>query len=547
MFTDSLKRCKNKLFIKTQSLSLYVTPVILNWILKWFNRSKPAEKKQESNADKPTVENAQLIEVKKIDELGNIYVGVGKDNQGNLRYYVFEPALQPEDLSMLEKARNIIFEKFPMMSGSKLDTYNKMIEFIDNEFKKRKEVFNSEKLGYYLLRDLLGYGKIEPMMHDVDVEDVSCNGPGVPVYVWHRFYESIPSNVTFFTKDELEAFVLRLAYLSGKSISYSNPILDASLPEGHRIQITFGSDVSGRGTNFTIRKFKYDPITVVDLIRFGTMPAKLAAYFWYAIERNLSMLIAGGTASGKTTTLNALSVFIPDNDKVVTIEDTRELNLRRDNWVASVTREVMPGQTAQNIGLFDLLKASLRQRPDVIIVGEVRGEEAYTLLQAVATGHGGMSTIHAESVEAVIQRLSTKPMDVPKAFIATTLNMIVLQLKLKVGDRSQRRVIRVSELNGYDSNKDEINMVDSFVWDPKSDSMSFTGNSRIAELLENRFGIAKNAFMKEITMRETFLSWLAFKNVRQFEAVRDMLNRYRQNPEAMYYSSLVELNSATVS
>lgn len=547
MFTNSLKRCKNKLFIKTQSLSLYVTPVILNWILKWFNRSKPAEKKQESNADKPTVENAQLIEVKKIDELGNIYVGVGKDNQGNLRYYVFEPALQPEDLSMLEKARNIIFEKFPMMSGSKLDTYNKMIEFIDNEFKKRKEVFNSEKLGYYLLRDLLGYGKIEPMMHDVDVEDVSCNGPGVPVYVWHRFYESIPSNVTFFTKDELEAFVLRLAYLSGKSISYSNPILDASLPEGHRIQITFGSDVSGRGTNFTIRKFKYDPITVVDLIRFGTMPAKLAAYFWYAIERNLSMLIAGGTASGKTTTLNALSVFIPDNDKVVTIEDTRELNLRRDNWVASVTREVMPGQTAQNIGLFDLLKASLRQRPDVIIVGEVRGEEAYTLLQAVATGHGGMSTIHAESVEAVIQRLSTKPMDVPKAFIATTLNMIVLQLKLKVGDRSQRRVIRVSELNGYDSNKDEINMVDSFVWDPKSDSMSFTGNSRIAELLENRFGIAKNAFMKEITMRETFLSWLAFKNVRQFEAVRDMLNRYRQNPEAMYYSSLVELNSATVS
>jgi len=547
MFTNSLKRCKNKLFIKTQSLSLYVTPVILNWILKWFNRSKPAEKKQESNADKPTVENAQLIEVKKIDELGNIYVGVGKDNQGNLRYYVFEPALQPEDLSMLEKARNIIFEKFPMMSGSKLDTYNKMIEFIDNEFKKRKEVFNSEKLGYYLLRDLLGYGKIEPMMHDVDVEDVSCNGPGVPVYVWHRFYESIPSNVTFFTKDELEAFVLRLAYLSGKSISYSNPILDASLPEGHRIQITFGSDISGRGTNFTIRKFKYDPITVVDLIRFGTMPAKLAAYFWYAIERNLSMLIAGGTASGKTTTLNALSVFIPDNDKVVTIEDTRELNLRRDNWVASVTREVMPGQTAQNIGLFDLLKASLRQRPDVIIVGEVRGEEAYTLLQAVATGHGGMSTIHAESVEAVIQRLSTKPMDVPKAFIATTLNMIVLQLKLKVGDRSQRRVIRVSELNGYDSNKDEINMVDSFVWDPKSDSMSFTGNSRIAELLENRFGIAKNAFMKEITMRETFLSWLAFKNVRQFEAVRDMLNRYRQNPEAMYYSSLVELNSATVS
>jgi len=547
MFTDSLKGCKNKLFIKTQSLSLYVTPVILNWILKWFNRSKPAEKKQESNADKPTVENAQLIEVKKIDELGNIYVGVGKDNQGNLRYYVFEPALQPEDLSMLEKARNIIFEKFPMMSGSKLDTYNKMIEFIDNEFKKRKEVFNSEKLGYYLLRDLLGYGKIEPMMHDVDVEDVSCNGPGVPVYVWHRFYESIPSNVTFFTKDELEAFVLRLAYLSGKSISYSNPILDASLPEGHRIQITFGSDISGRGTNFTIRKFKYDPITVVDLIRFGTMPAKLAAYFWYAIERNLSMLIAGGTASGKTTTLNALSVFIPDNDKVVTIEDTRELNLRRDNWVASVTREVMPGQTAQNIGLFDLLKASLRQRPDVIIVGEVRGEEAYTLLQAVATGHGGMSTIHAESVEAVIQRLSTKPMDVPKAFIATTLNMIVLQLKLKVGDRSQRRVIRVSELNGYDSNKDEINMVDSFVWDPKSDSMSFTGNSRIAELLENRFGIAKNAFMKEITMRETFLSWLAFKNVRQFEAVRDMLNRYRQNPEAMYYSSLVELNSATVS
>ncbi|MGC8558674.1 MAG: type II/IV secretion system ATPase subunit, partial [Nitrososphaeria archaeon] len=380
--------------------------------MKWFRRSKSKNEAQPAEI-RPSIENVQLIEVKNIEGLQGIYVGIGKDVNGEIKYYVIEPALLPEDIAMLEEAKKLIFEKFPFTTGPKLETYNKMVKFLDSEFQKRKKNFNSEKLGYYIMRDMLGYGKIEPMLHDVDVEDISCNGAGLPVYVWHRFYESIPSNVTFSTKDELDAFALRLAYICGKSVSYSNPMLDASLPEGHRLQLTFGSDVAGRGTNFTIRKFKYDPITVVDLINFGTISPKLAAYFWYAIERNLSVLIAGGTASGKTTTLNAISVFIPENSKVITIEDTRELNLRRDNWIASVTREAMPGQAAQDIGLFDLLKSSLRQRPDVIIVGEVRGEEAYTLLQAVATGHGGISTIHAESVEAVIQRLSTRPMNVP--------------------------------------------------------------------------------------------------------------------------------------
>ena len=507
----------------------------------WKKKKKvePAQKESEQEA------NVQFVDLKKLESLGEVYVGIALDQKGDYIYYVLEPRLSPEEVKLVEDVKKYLFEKMPYVSQESQDkVWEEMKKLIDSRLKELKAEEKREKVYYYVKRDLLGYGKIEAMIHDEEIEDISCNGPNIPIYVWHRFYESLPSNVYFSSKDELDSFVLKLAYKSGRAISYSTPMIDASLPEGHRIQITLGSEVTGRGTNFTIRKFRTDPITVIDLINFGTITAKLAAYLWIAIEHKLSILLAGGTASGKTTTLNALTVFIPQNYKVVTIEDTRELNLYRENWIASVTREVKTA-FAQNITLFDLLKEALRQRPDFIIVGEVRGEEAYTLLQAIATGHGGLSTIHAETVEAVIERLSTQPMNIPKEFIATTLNIIGLQLRVSYGKKVMRKLIQLSEILGYDNKSGNVLTVDSFKWDPKQDVIEYTGNSVVAKLLEERYGISRSEFEEDLKRREVYLKWMSVKGIRRIDNVISAINSYRKSPEESYYLALNELEVQT--
>jgi len=505
---------------------------------------KKTENKQENEEKEPEY-TVQFVDLKKIETLGNVFVGIAVDEHGNYVYYVLEPTLNHAEIKLLEDIKKYLFEKVSFNINEPLEQiWERMKRLIDNRLKELKMIDKSEKVYYYIKRDLLGYGKIDVMLHDEEIEDISCNGPNIPVYVWHRFYESLPSNVTFTSKDELDSFVLKLAYKSGRTLSFSNPMVDATLPEGHRIQITLGGEVTGRGTNFTIRKFRTDPITIIDLINFKTLNAKLAAYLWIAIEHNMSLLLAGGTASGKTTTLNALTIFIPINYKVITIEDTRELNLYRQNWISSVSRDVQT-DFVKNISLFDLLKEALRQRPDVIIVGEVRGEEAYTLLQAIATGHGGLSSIHAETIEAVIERLSTRPMNIPKDFIASTLNMIGLQLRLSVEKKVTRRMIELAEVVGYDSNTGKVLLKDSFKWDPATDEIKYTGESRIAELLEQRYGISRQDFEKELHRREIYLKWLALKGIRKIDNLLEMINNYRKSPEESYYLALNELGSFT--
>lgn len=503
-----------------------------------FSIFKKKEEEKEPE-EVPQAPNYRFERMRMLKELGPVIVGVGRQEEGDLMYLVIEPTLTPRDMQVLEQVKRALYEKLNVSPTEDRQAVEKRVDEAVKEELARIGYPGVDKITYYVKRDMLWYGRIEPMLRDPDVEDISCNGPGTPVYVWHRFYENLPSNVSF-TKDELISFVFKLAYRSGRSVSYAHPLLDASLPEGHRVQITFGEEITGGGANFTIRKFKTDPITIVDLINFGTLTPRLAAYLWMMIERNMSLLIAGGTASGKTTTLNALTAFIPFNYKVVTIEDTRELNLYRENWISQTTRESM-AQTAENIGLFDLLKAALRQRPDVIIVGEVRGEEAYTLLQAVATGHGGLSTIHGESVEAAIERLSTRPMNVPKEFIATALNAIMLQVKGKMGNTVSRRVIRLAEIAGYDKDKDEVLLVDSFSWNPGANALSYTGSGVIPRIMEQRYGIGKEEFDGELARREVYLKWLAAKNIRHYTEVFKAISNYLSSPEQSYARAFVEL------
>jgi len=241
-----------------------------------------------------------------------------------------------------------------------------------------------------MIRDFVYLGRIEYLMRDHMIEDVSCDGPKIPIYVWHRQYESMPTNIAYESVDELDKFVVRLSYLARRHVSVAQPIVDGTLPDGSRLNATFGSEVTKGGSSFTIRKFTADPLTIIDLITFNTISPEIGAYLWFLVENRASVLISGGVASGKTTFLNSIAMFIRPELKLVTIEDTAELNIPHENIIQSLTRTGFGAAgEASEISLFDLLKNALRQRPDYIIVGEIRGTEAYTLFQAVATGHGG--------------------------------------------------------------------------------------------------------------------------------------------------------------
>jgi flagellar protein FlaI len=323
-----------------------------------------------------------------------------------------------------------------------------------------------------------------------------------------------------------------LAYLAGKNISIASPILDASLPDGSRIQLTYGNEVTRRGSTFTIRRFRVDPLTISDLIAFNTLSSEMAAYLWYIIENRASILVAGGVASGKTTMLNCLSMFIKPEMKIVSVEDTQELNLPHENWIPSVARLSFGNEDkgAGNITLFELLKAAVRQRPDYIIVGEVRGEEAYTLFQAMATGHLGMSTIHAESVEAVINRLESEPMNIPKNLIAMT-DVIMIMARTEVEGRPARRAVNVTEVTGLAQNTKNITTEEVFQWKAKEDKFDFSGHSGLLEKHMTKTGIIEEDLKRELHRRKTVLEWMVRKGIRRYTDVANVIREYYANPE----------------
>jgi flagellar protein FlaI len=343
----------------------------------------------------------------------------------------------------------------------------------------------------------------------------------------------LPTNIVFETERELNSFIVRLAYLSGRHISLASPMLDATLPDGSRVQLTYGSEITRRGSTFTIRRFRVDPLTISDLITFNTMSSEMAAYFWYVIENRASILVAGRVAAGKTTTLNCLSMFIKPEFKIVSVEDTAELNLPHENWIPSVARVGADEKGTSSITLFDLLRAAVRQRPDFIIVGEVRGKEAYTLFQAMATGHLGLSTIHAESAEAVLQRLESEPMNIPKQML-TMIDYILVQSRVELGDKPARRVRTVTEVIGLHPKTKEIQTHEVYKWNAKTDSFSYSGRSFILERIINRKGVEKEEVQKELYQRKIVLEWMARNNIRRYTEVANVIREYYADPARMF-------------
>ncbi len=519
-----------------------------------------ADAKVESNADAKVESNEvvesvgpsapQFMTLSKIEfDKYDVRAGLIKDPTapGGIRYQIIEPTLSERDKKALEIIKKLLMTELSVSLGeikTKKEAEHRLgakIERMIKSYKMKIPAKNIAKIKYYAIRDYIHLGKIEALMRDHMIEEISCDGTDIPLYVWHREYESIPTNIRFQTDNELNNFARKLAYICGKHISMSDPIVDASLPDGSRINLTLGHEITRRGSTFTIRRFRSDPITVIDLIKFGTMSVDIAAFMWYLIEKKSTMLVAGGTASGKTTALNALSSFIKPGQKVVSIEDTQELNLPHENWVPAVSRQNFTDTQIGEINQFDLLRAALRQRPDIIIVGETRGKEAYTLFQAMATGHGGFSSIHADSIEATLTRLTSAPMDVPKALIANSLDLITLQLKIRVGNKSARRIIQVAEVDGIDENTGQLKTNTVFRWNPSTDTHEFLGKSIVFEKIKERDGETDEQINYELTKRRVALEWMVNNNVREHKKVSKCIMEYYEDPERFYERKRIKI------
>ena len=390
------------------------------------------------------------------------------------------------------------------------------------------------KIFYFVKRDTVGYGIIDPLMHDSNIEDISCDGSGVPVFISHRVFGSLKTNIQFKDEKTLLDFINILAQKCKKGISIANPMVDAVLPDGSRIQMTLGTEVTAKGSTFSIRRFRTDPYTPIDLLNFKTISAEILVYFWLLVENGINALYAGGTASGKTTLLNAFSMFIPRDQKIVSIEETREINLTHPNWIPGVARSGSGENTSWeligSIDMYDLLKAALRQRPEYIIVGEIRGEEANILFQAMTTGHTTYSTMHADSTQSLIHRLELEPINIPRQMLQA-LDVISFQSIVKKNGKNVRRCKRVVEIIGIDKDTKEIMINEVFHWDPSTDQFIFSGKSYMLQRICKEKNITRKNLIKEMDRRIKLIKWMDINNIRNLEDVTKLLNRYSSNPE----------------
>jgi flagellar protein FlaI len=387
---------------------------------------------------------------------------------------------------------------------------------------------------YMMIRDKIDLGVLRPFISDPYIEDISCGGVG-PLFVEHKIFKALKSVIEFTQTKELDDFVIKLGERVKKPITYRNPIVDAALPDGSRINIVYGTDISRRGSNFTIRKVMDDIISVLTLIEFKTLDYTMAAYFWLCIEHGMSIFMSGETASGKTTSLNAIATFIPPEYKIVSIEDTPELQLPHKNWTREVSKAKGRGEGAgSDVTMFDLLKSALRQRPNEIVVGEIRGVEGTVAFGAMQTGHPVMSTFHAASVEKLLQRLTGDPINIPKTFV-DNLNLVVIQSAVKrPTGGTVRRMLSVNELVGFNPETQAFQFVEMFKWNPVNDTHEWTGKGA-SYLLESKIatmlGIPENKKAEiylEVEKRARILERLHKAGYTGFHELFQMMTRIRK-------------------
>ncbi len=456
------------------------------------------------------------------NELANTYL-----------YNVCEPTMTVFEKELLEDIYQrlqdvLLIENIDPKSDRKEMLIRKTTEVIV-DYMGKIDTKSYHKLIYYIMRDYLQFGKINPLMNDNFIEDISCNGFDAPVFLYHKNYENIMTNVTF-NERQLDSFVIRLAQRCGKHISIAEPMVDATMPDGSRIQMTLGKEITTRGSTFTIRKFKEVPITPIDLIAWNTFSTETMAYLWVCIENNKSLIFSGGTASGKTSSLNAVALFIPPKAKVISLEDTRELKLPHLNWIPGLTRDSFTADGKGAIEMFALLKAALRQRPEFLLVGEVRGKEALTLFQAMSTGHTTFSTMHADSVESAIHRLENPPISVPRTMI-TALNIISIQSQTYLKNKRVRRNMKLVEIQDIDPNTRNIRTNDVYAWNSTTDRFDREGESAVLSEIAQRRAWTKKELQIELNRRQRVLEYMVKNNIRDFHQVAAIIQAYAVKPD----------------
>lgn len=469
------------------------------------------------------------------------YIRVMFNNRNN-EYLVepIEPSLSEKEDKLLKLIKDTLHRTlgYEWDKLSEFDKEEYLTESVESYISSRGtkvDPITKKKIEYYIIRDFVGYGPIDVFIRDEWVEDISCDGVDVSLFIFHRKHESVKTSLIFKKEEDLNSYVVALGQRCGKQISVSNPILDGTTPEGHRVQATYAREITTRGSTFTIRRFKEKPFTPVDLVSSGTASPEMMAYFWLGVEHGESMIIAGGTACGKTSTLNSIALFIPPGAKVVTMEDTREINLPHENWIPGTTRtgtgEKGPdGKHPGEIDMYDLVRASLRQRPNYIIVGEVRGRETYIMFQAMATGHTTYSTMHADSVKSMVNRLENPPINCPRILL-TALRNVVIQSHARVGTDLVRRIKQVIEIVGFEPETNELISNTVYEWDQATDKFIYKGHSFLFDKIMEMRSLTHEEMVTEFERRVDIIRYMVFKDINDHRALWSLINGYYKTPD----------------
>jgi len=474
-----------------------------------------------------------------VGDFAKVVVAYPPNSPQQAKYYVVETTLGEKEKKVFNHLLEILVAEIePPEIGGEENARKAIRSQAEKLLKKYAAKFHrvtpeaKERMLYYLERDMLGFGVLNVVMEDHRIEDISCDGVDTPIYVWHRNYESIPTNIMFTDREALDDYIIKLAHKSGKHVSSAFPVLDAMIMGKHRLAATFREEISPRGSTFTVRKFREEPFSILELIDSNTLTAGMAAYLWLLLENKIAIMILGPTGSGKTSLLNALSSFIRPGLKIVTAEETPELNLPSDNWVKFVTRESygLSGSKIGEIDLFELVKMSLRYRPDFLIVGEIRGKEAYVLFQALATGHGGISTMHAENIDYAVKRLISPPMDIPESHVPL-MNLALMVERVNLPNRdvpvAARRITSVWEVLDFG----RYNKVCS--WDPRTDThvADFSESAVLAKIAAKR-GFDTEELVYEVAQRTRVLRYLSRLQPMTVAEVSKYVAEYYENKQS---------------
>ncbi len=446
-------------------------------------------------------------------------------------YKVIEPKLTKKEQEIFNKIYKGLLQLIDI-SPTQIPSHKKLINYLEDkikfllmqyDFKLTDKQF--DKIMYFIYRDFVGLNEIEPIMHDDYIEDINCNGINTNIYIKHRLFGNIKANIKYSEESKLKDFIIKLAQRCNRYITYSNPFLEGSLEDSSRVQGTISEEVSPRGPNFSIRKFRRNPFSPIELIKMNSVSAASFAYLWYLIEHQANILMIGGAGAGKTTLLNAVSTFIPYNSKIVSIEDTREIRLYHENWIATVARESVGGLKIGEVDLNKLLRESFRENPDYVIVGEVRGEESYVMFQGMASGHPTLSTFHSEDLNSVVSRLKTRPINLSASLIGL-LDVVVTVIRSKKRNQLVRRIKKIEEFVNIDDRTGKINTNQIVLWNSTHDNFSYNKESRLIEKISLDEGIEIKKIKKEIENREKFLERLVNKKIFELDEVQKEIQKY---------------------